>query len=114
MGDDIGSGLSYMAICFDFCLTNIVQLGNRNPYFYQFRCHHPLITPTINACHHKIDILLPSLNDITLHQNINVLVQSLHEFSINYWREKQMFKAAVLLPIFVMIFEIYTILQLWS
>jgi hypothetical protein len=24
MGDDIGSGLSPMAICFDFCSTNVV------------------------------------------------------------------------------------------
>ena len=44
MGDDIGSGLLSMAVCFDFCSTNVVQLSNRNPYFYQFLCHHPLIT----------------------------------------------------------------------
>ena len=44
MGDDIGSGLLHMAICFDFCSTNVVQLSNWNPYFYRFRCHHPLIT----------------------------------------------------------------------
>ena len=44
MGDDIGSGLSSMAVCFDFCSTNVVQLSNQNPYFYRFRCHHPLIT----------------------------------------------------------------------
>ena len=31
-------------VCFDFCSTNVVQLCNRNLYFYQFRCHHPLIT----------------------------------------------------------------------
>ena len=43
MGDDIGSGLSSMAVCFDFRST-VVQLSNQNPYFYQFRCHHPLIT----------------------------------------------------------------------
>ena len=30
MGDDIGSGLSSMAVCFDFCSTNVVQLSNRN------------------------------------------------------------------------------------
>ena len=24
--------------------TNVVQLSNQNPYFYRFRCHHPLIT----------------------------------------------------------------------
>ena len=30
MSDDIGSGLSSMAICFDFRLTNVVQLSNRN------------------------------------------------------------------------------------
>ena len=39
MGDDIGSGLSSMAVCFDFRSTNVVQLSNRNPYFYRFRCH---------------------------------------------------------------------------
>ena len=44
MGDDIGSGLMSMAICFDFRSTNVVQLSNRNPYFYRFRCCHPLIT----------------------------------------------------------------------
>ena len=30
MGDDIGSGLSSMDICFDFRSTNVVQLSNRN------------------------------------------------------------------------------------
>ena len=44
MGDDIGSGLSSMAVCFDFCSTNVVQLSNWNPYFYRFQCHHPLVT----------------------------------------------------------------------
>ena len=44
MGDDIGWGLSSMAVCFDFRSTNIVQLSNRNPYFFRFWCHHPLIT----------------------------------------------------------------------
>ena len=43
MGDDISPGLSSMAVCFDFRST-VVQLSNQNPYFYQFRCHHPLIT----------------------------------------------------------------------
>ena len=55
MGDDISSGLSSMAVCFDFRSTNIVQLSNRNLYFYRFRCHHPLITqltpgPCITLC----------------------------------------------------------------
>ena len=36
MGDDIGSGLSSMSVCFDFRSTKVVQLSNRNPYFYQF------------------------------------------------------------------------------
>ena len=40
MGDDIGSGLSFIAVCFDFRSTNVVQLSNRNPYFYRFWCHH--------------------------------------------------------------------------
>ena len=44
MGDDISSGLLSMAVCFDFCSTNLVQLSNGNPYCYQFRCHHSLIT----------------------------------------------------------------------
>ena len=43
MGDDISPGLSSMAVCFDFRST-VVQLSNQNPYFCQFRCHHPLIT----------------------------------------------------------------------
>ena len=44
MGDDIGSGLLSMAVCFDFRSTNIVQLSNWNQCFYRFGCHHPLIT----------------------------------------------------------------------
>ena len=43
MGDDIGWGLSSMAVYFDFRSTNVVQLSNRNPYFYKFQSHHPLI-----------------------------------------------------------------------
>ena len=51
MGDDIGSGLLSMAICFDFRSTNVVQLSNRNPYFYRFRFHHLLITQlTLDQC----------------------------------------------------------------
>ena len=30
-GDDIGSGLSSMAVCFDFRSSNMVQLNNQNP-----------------------------------------------------------------------------------
>jgi len=44
MGDDIRLGLSSMAFCFDFCSTHVVQLSNRNFYFYRFQCYHPLIT----------------------------------------------------------------------
>ena len=44
MGDDIGLDLLSMAVCFDFRSTNVVQLSNRNPYFYRFQCHNPLIT----------------------------------------------------------------------
>ena len=44
MGDDIGLGLSSMAVCFDFRSTNIVQLSKWSPYFFRFWCHHPLIT----------------------------------------------------------------------
>ena len=47
MGDDIGSGLSSMVVCFDFRSSNVVQLSNRNPYFYRFWFHHPLITQLI-------------------------------------------------------------------
>ena len=53
MDNDIGSDLLSMAVCFDFCSTNVVQLSYRNPYFYQFRCHHPLIiqlSENIGAC----------------------------------------------------------------
>ena len=32
MGDDIGSDLLSMAVCFDFRSANVVQLSNRNPY----------------------------------------------------------------------------------
>ena len=31
MGDDISSGLSSMAVCFDFRSSNMVQLNNQNP-----------------------------------------------------------------------------------
>ena len=44
MGDDIGSGVSSMAVCFDFWSTNVVQLSNKDLYFYKFWCHHPFIT----------------------------------------------------------------------
>ena len=30
MGDDISSGLLSMAVCFDFCSTNVVHLSNWN------------------------------------------------------------------------------------
>ena len=33
-----------MSVCFDFRSTNVVQLSNRNPSFYRFWCHHPLIS----------------------------------------------------------------------
>ena len=33
-----------MAVCFDICPNNVVQLSNRNWYFYQFWCHHSLKT----------------------------------------------------------------------
>ena len=46
MGDDIGSDLLTMAICYG-CSTNVVQLSNQNPYFYWFGCHHPLITQLV-------------------------------------------------------------------
>ena len=36
-------------VCCLWPTVNIVQLSNRNPYFYQFRCHHPLITQ-LNHC----------------------------------------------------------------
>ena len=42
MGDDIGLSLMSMAVCFRS--TNVVQVSNRDLYFYWFRCHHPLIT----------------------------------------------------------------------
>ena len=29
LGDDIGSGLSFMAVCFDFRSTNVVQLRHQ-------------------------------------------------------------------------------------
>ena len=47
MGDDIGLGLLFMAICFDFRSTNVVQLGNWNLYFYWFQHHLPLINQLI-------------------------------------------------------------------
>ena len=56
MGDDIGSGLLFMAVCFDFSSTNVVQLSNRNPYLYQFWCHHPLITCLAQSLAKDMDI----------------------------------------------------------
>ena len=44
MGDVIGLRLSSMAVCFDFHSTNVMELSNQNSHFYQFQCHHPLIT----------------------------------------------------------------------
>ena len=75
----------------------------------------------MDACHHKIDFLTQTLNHINLHQNLNILMQSLSELSINYWSEKQMFKAEVQLFYYsrpktniCYDFEGYSILQLWS
>ena len=36
LGDEISLGLLSMAVCFDFRSTNVVQLSNRNLYFYRF------------------------------------------------------------------------------
>ena len=88
MGDDIGSGLSSMSVCFDFRSTNVVQLSNWNPYFYRFRCHHPLITqlnpsscqyPLVN--YHNLD------DDIDDHQTI--LARSLEELQHKLNRMEQ-------------------------
>ena len=71
MGDDIGSGLSSMAVCFDFRSTNVVQLSNRNPYFYWFRCHHPLITQLtqhITTCPPPCFSVLPTALLVLPHQ----------------------------------------------
>ena len=43
MGDDISLCMLSIADWYDFCSTNVVQLSNRNLYFYWFQCHHPLI-----------------------------------------------------------------------
>ena len=44
MGDDIGSGLLSMAVCFDFRSINIVKLSSRNLYLYSMSW--PFINPT--------------------------------------------------------------------
>ena len=58
-----------MAVCFDFCSTNVVQLSNRNLYFYWFWCHHPLITQ-LNFEHYfffiSLERLLPNLKNIIM------------------------------------------------
>ena len=64
MVDDIGSGLSSMDICFDFRSTNVVQLSNQNPYFYRFRCHHPLITQLRHNLHPEVYIGLTDLQNL--------------------------------------------------
>ena len=61
-GDDIGLDLSSMVICFDFRSTNVVHLSNQNPCFYQFRCHHPLITQ-LNVMKRMNCILLSNIID---------------------------------------------------
>ena len=63
MGDDIGLGLSSLAVCFDFRSTNVVQLSNWNPYFYRFRCHHPLIT-RLRSTHPNLNILETLKSDL--------------------------------------------------
>ena len=45
MGDDIGLGLSSMAVCFDFRSTNLVQLSNRNPYLLPVSMSSPINNP---------------------------------------------------------------------
>ena len=39
LGDDIGLGVSFKSVCFDFFLNLFRQLSNRNPYFQWFWCH---------------------------------------------------------------------------
>ena len=54
-----------MAVCFDFCSTNVVQLSNRNLYFYRFWCHHPLITQ-LSFSNNFSSLQLKSIKDIEL------------------------------------------------
>ena len=68
MSDDIGSGLSSMAVCFDFHSTNVMELSNQNLHFYWFQCHHPLIT----------QLTLPP------HVNTFIVVAMSHQFCLNY------------------------------
>ena len=50
MGDDIGSGLLSMSVCFDFCSTNVVQLSNRNPYLLlPFSMSSPINNPAYHG-----------------------------------------------------------------
>ena len=58
MGDEIGSVLASMAVCFDFNSANLVQISNQNPYSYRFQCHHPLITQL------TVDVLLSHKNKL--------------------------------------------------
>ena len=48
MGDDMGSGLLSMAVCFDFHSTNIVQLSNWDLCW--FWCHHPFFPGQKDLC----------------------------------------------------------------
>ena len=69
LGDENSSGLSSMVVCFDFRSTNLVQLSNCSPYFYQFRCHHPLIiqlTLDSKLCQNKILIHTQGISNIYL------------------------------------------------
>ena len=79
MGDDIGSGLWSMAVCFDFYSTNVVQLSNRNPFFYRFWGHHPLITRLIL---HPLGILTFGKNISNFELNIRKCILVF----INFWR----------------------------
>jgi len=65
MGDDIGLGLSSMAVCFDFCSTHAVQLSNWNPYFYWFQLITKLLVDTWLRAESMLCLVAPRGNSGT-------------------------------------------------
>ena len=75
MGDDIGSGLSSMAVCFDFRSTNVVQLSNRNPYLMSSPINNPAYLNQLHPKFLKAKINLMKLFKISLEGYTSFLPQ---------------------------------------
>ena len=76
----MGSGLLSMSVCINFRSTNVVQLSNRNPYFYRFWCHHPLITQLKRVCLQYLLTIYPGSTLWKMCANLDTLVLKIRQY----------------------------------